>query len=172
MAHQIFSLALNRNLIGIKILGVTNEWPKGSKMARIKPYRGLQFAEIHVDINSLFIPEIPKTDWLDDDRLHSTKKKIATNRHLYVHFSKSWRLAVLEELGIHGLKEVGNSKKQDTVHAQLMERILECSKLPMASISVVQKINGDILVVDGFHRLTALYLRDGNLQNLRFFITL
>lgn len=60
----------------------------------------------------------------------------------------------------------------EQTYPRFEKTMYELSQLEKASICVIQKLDGKVLVVDGQHRLIALYLRDGNLRNLKFLITL
>jgi len=44
--------------------------------------------------------------------------------------------------------------------------------LPQVDVSVLQQLDGSVVVMDGVHRLMAAFVRDQSLISVRFFITL
>jgi hypothetical protein len=69
---------------------------------------------------------------------------------------------------------------QDPKHTSLVEvqqltpgeeKILHLSKVPVRfSCYVIMRLNGDLLVVDGTHRLFATILRDESVDNVSFWL--
>lgn len=147
--HQLGSLILHRNLVKFHLKYTHEAWPKDS-LFRNTAFRGTLFCEVSVDIKKILITNI----WAKPNRggLFYTWPN-------FVNFFDS--LSLLEA------RNPSNDPDKKMFHAKLSE----LAKIKKHRVHVLQRLNGEIMVIDGTNRLISVYLRDGNLKNLDFFIT-
>ena len=150
IAHQSASLIVNRNLKNFEFKGFTESWPRGSKF--IGPtMKGAIFCKLAVvDTEKIFVTNI----WAEEN-----KGGIFYIRPNFVNFSESKHLA--EAL----------SPTQDPSKQIFHQKLKDLSKTQRHQVHVLQRLNGEILVIDGTHRLIACFVRDGHLKNLDFLIS-
>lgn len=167
LTHQLLSLAMNRNLKKVKIMKIISEWPRDSRFRR-KPYRGLAIAEVEVDASDIYIGY----DHPPPTAPHRPPHTNAPERPLRLtKLSESRKLKLLaSNERTHGSQSFAR-ERQSWAEA-VLERLHECIKIEESIVCVIQRLDGRIIVVDGTHRLLAIYYRDGDLRNLTFLITL
>lgn len=161
LLHQMLALVLHRNFKALEVGIIRSNWPVGSALRRRKDFVGLTVASIDVSPHKVMVTN-------DIGHLESEKTRKNCN---YVQLISSLRLQnFLGRLNSGESLEV--ETELSTKHAESLVRMESCIKLERARVSVLQGLNGQVRVVDGTHRLIALYARDGNLRNIDFLITI
>lgn len=158
--HQIITVAVNRNFLNLRVGVIRSNWPDGAKLRREEDFVGLSLARIEVPIDKLMVT----------NDFGNSKKQGRQKAPKYIPLKASLRLQVFLDY-----LESGNSPvDKDIPNTKISEALLRmenCLELEKAEISVLQQLNGKVLVVDGTHRLVALYSRDRNLTNIDFLLT-
>lgn len=149
IAYQLASLILHRNLIKFHFKYTREAWPINSSF-RKTPFRGTLFAEVDVDIKKILITNL----WAKPNRGG---------------FFYTWPNFVnfFESLNLEEARNPSNHPDKKIFH----DKLAELTKIQRHRVHVLQRLNGEIMVFDGTHRLIACYLRDGDLRNLTFYIS-
>ena len=160
-AHQILALAIYRPVRRFGLKMDFSNWPEGSPFRNSTDYRGLRIAEINVSLEKIRVV---------NDHVDQAGNLIRAQR--FIPLESSRRL----ELWQHHL----NAAHRDEDYWEAltpfdrreMKSLESLATLKSSTVAVILNLNGDITVLDGFHRLIALSVRDGNIKNLKFFVTI
>lgn len=160
LLHQIITLVLNRNFLNLRLGVIRSNWPDGSMLRREKDFIGLSLARVEVPLDKVMV-----TNDLGDAKGRENRKA-----HKYIPLTSSLRLQFFLDYLDTG-DSPADENLPNTKMSEAIVRMENCLKLERAEISVLQRLNGEVLVVDGTHRLVALYSRDRSLTNIDFLVT-
>ncbi len=165
LPHQILVIVLNWRLVRVLRLSFVKEaWARENTFGESSGIRffGLRIAELRVPLERIFVT--------NDHPSH-----IPGNlRVRYIPIKLSQRFRRVQEL--RSMLSNQDSKPPSLVEVQQLtlreEKILYLSQVPgNFSCYVMIRLRGDVLVVDGAHRLFATILRDESVDNISFWLT-
>ena len=148
--HQTLALMIHRNLVRFEFKSFNESWPLGSQFNE-PPFRGLLFCKLEVSLEQLMITNI----WAREN-----EGSFFYFKPNFVHFLRSKHL------------EEAQKPSGDPSKIIFHQKLVELARIHKHRVHVLQKLNGEILVIDGTHRLLACFLRDNHLENVDFFVSL
>lgn len=129
-------------------------------------YRGLRIAKISVPASKVFV-----TDDLPRKVAQSSSRKWWCIGG-FIPLQSSRRLSYFRSFQSGNL-DVDSIDDSDGLNLRMrLDKMSQLAKLERVQVPVLVLHNGDVLVVNGNHRVIALFARDGSLDNVQFFVTL
>jgi len=160
LPHQILALMMNNHAHVFGLSFVFSNWPDGSPFRNSTFYRGMRIAELKPYLERIMVVN----DFVDANYNLSTIPR-------FIPLRDSRRLGLYEIAKSEGLVDVRDVELQSPDELE-MTMLKQLEALPEVDVSVIQRLNGDVIVMDGVHRLMAAFARDKSLGNVQFFITL
>ena len=129
-------------------------------------YRGLRMAKVSPHLSRLYVTnDWPLSDWV------SHKEKWWKIQG-FIPLLHSRRLSYLDLYNRGSLSsESLHDKNSDNLEMRL-KKMTELMNLQRVEVPVLLRQNGDFVVVNGNHRVIAIFCRDRSLENIDFYITL
>ncbi len=158
------AIVLNWRLVrAFELSFVTESWTPGNMLGEIPGNRffALRIAELRVPLERIFVT---------NDHPSQIPRNLGGG---YIPIKLSQRFMRVREL--RSMLSNQDPKHTSLVEVQQLtpgeEKILYLSKVPgNFSCYVMIRLNGDLLVVDGTHRLFARILRDESVDNISFWL--
>jgi hypothetical protein len=165
LSHQMAAIVLNWRLVrAFELSFVTESWTLGNMLREIPATRffGLRIAELRVPLERIFVT---------NDHPRHIPGNLGVS---YIPIQLSQRFRRVQEL--RSISSNQESNPTSLVDVQQLtptdKKILYLSKVSESfSCFVMIRLNGDVVMVDGTHRLFATILRDESVDNISFWLT-